>query len=144
MTDNFNYKDVPGNYAHCLREQCPRASECLRFQVAQYSPETTATLFVINPKHIANQKECSYFHSVQLIRHAVGITHLFDNLPYSKARLIKKELLRYFERNRYYRIYRHERSISPEGQEFIRKLFRKEGIQEEPVFDYYTDLYEWN
>ena len=144
MTDNFNYKEVPGNYAHCLNEQCPRASECLRFQAAQYANAKTSSFLVINPKYIASQKECSLFHPDQLVRHAVGITRLFDNLPYSKARQIKRQLQGYFERNLYYRIYRKERYISPEGQDFIRELFRKEGILEEPVFDEYIDTYAWH
>jgi len=143
MTDNFNYKEVPGNYAHCLNEQCPRAYECLRFQVAQYANANKTSFLVINPKHIASQKECSHFRPVQLVRHAVGITHLFDNLPYSKTNQIKRQIQRYFERNHYYRIYRKERYINPEGQDFIRELFRKEGILEEPVFDEYIDTYVW-
>ena len=143
MTDNFNYKEVPGNYAHCLNEQCPRASECLRFQAAQHANSKITMFLVINPKAIASQEKCSHFRPNQLIRHAVGITHLFDNLPYSKARQIRKQLQRYFERNYYYRIYRQEYYITIEGQDFIRELFRKEGIHEEPVFDKYIDTYIW-
>ena len=144
MTNNFNYKEVSGNYAHCVNVECPRATECLRFQAAQHADAKAISFIIINPKHIASQKECSYFRLDQLIRHAVGITRLFDNLPYSKARRIKKQLQGHFGHNYYYRIYRHERYLSPKEQDFIRELFLKEGIQEEPVFDEYIDTYDWD
>ena len=143
MTNNFNYKEVPGNYTHCLNEQCPRSTECLRFKVAQHVNAKTASFLVVNPKYIANQKECALFHPDQVIRHAVGITHLFNDLPYSKARRIRKQLKEHFGHNYYYRIYRHERYISPEEQNYIQGLFTKEGILEEPVFDEYIDTYAW-
>jgi hypothetical protein len=33
--------------------------------------------------------------------------------------------------------------ITPEQQDFIRKVFLEEGIEEEPVFDEYVEQYDW-
>ena len=143
MTNNFNYKEVRGNYVHCLNAQCPRASECLRFMAAQHADAKIAAFQVVNPNFIASHEECSYFHSDQLIRYAVGITRLFNNIPYSKIRRIKGSIQAYFGRSTYYRIYRKERYITPNEQDFVRALFLKEGIQEEPMFDEYIDTHAW-
>ena len=142
--NNFNYKEVPHNYIHCLNAQCPCAGNCLRFIAAQHADAKIATFRVVNPVYIASRKECPLFHPNQVIRYAVGITHLYENLPYIKMRPIKRQIQAYFGRSKYYRIYRKERNISPEEQSFIRELFRKMGIQEEPAFDEYVDMYKWS
>lgn len=33
--------------------------------------------------------------------------------------------------------------LSPDDQRYIQKLFKEKGITEEPVYDYYTDEYNW-
>ena len=43
----------------------------------------------------------------------------------------------------YYRFYRKEKYLSPEQQEYIRRIFRQKGITEEPAFDSYTEEYKW-
>ena len=52
-------------------------------------------------------------------------------------------MLEYFGRNSYYRFLRKERLISPSEQKYIRQLFRKRGIEDEPVYDEYLERYEW-
>ena len=56
---------------------------------------------------------------------------------------IHQQMLEYFGRNSYYRFLRKERLISPSEQKYIRQLFRKRGIEDEPVYDEYLERYEW-
>ena len=143
MEKHFNYKDVPTNYLHCLNASCTRSVDCLRYQVALRVDADTSSYHLINPKYITARKDCQYFRSDCMIRFALGMKHLFDNLPHAKAIRIRSILLSHFERNMYYRFLNKKRLIRQEDQAFIRDVFRSEGIEEEPVFDEYIEQYDW-
>ena len=140
MKDNFDYKDVPQGYTHCLNTQCPRASECLRVKAGLLADENVPYFRTINPAYAArHQEECRYFHSDRLIRYASSITNLFTDLPHRKAIRLKKIIHNYFGHTVYYRIYNQVRLIDPKEQAFIRESFLKEGIETEPVFNSYVE-----
>ena len=144
MKEDFNYNEVPGNYLHCLHAQCPRSADCLRFQVTHHVYPTIASISVINPNHVVGKEEaCPNYQPDKLSRFALGITRLYDNIPYAKAVKIKQMLLSHFQRNMYSRIRKKERYISPEDQQTIRNILQKEEIKEEPVFDEYIYKYAW-
>ena len=144
MNKDFDYKEVPSTYLHCLQEQCPRSAECLRFQVTLHIDPDIPHFLVINPGYIAGKEEkCLYFRPDCKICFAVGITHIFDNIPHTKAVRLKNILYSHFGRSMYYRIRNKERFMKPDEQVFIRETFKKEGIQEEPVFDKYIYQYNW-
>ena len=52
-------------------------------------------------------------------------------------------MLEHFGRNAYYRFRRKEQLITPSEQKYIRQLFRKKGITDEPIYDEYVERYEW-
>ncbi|MEY8686737.1 DUF6078 family protein [Bacteroides sp. AN502(2024)] len=54
----------------------------------------------------------------------------------------KNQMLGYFERGMYYRFYRKEKYLSSGQQEYIRRIFRQNGITEEHAFDSYTEEYK--
>lgn len=143
MDSNFDYKEVPKNYTHCLNEQCVRSADCLRFKVAHYADKDIGSFLTVNPIYAANGEECRYFQPDLMTRFASGIKHLLDNLPHTKAVKIKDILYKHFGLNTFYRIQNKKRLIKPEEQDYIREVFLKEGIEEEPVFDEYVDKYDW-
>ncbi|NDW11861.1 hypothetical protein D0T50_03030 [Bacteroides sp. 214] len=144
MKDNFDYKQVPKAFLHCLHTPCPHSTECLRYIAALKADNDREYFSVVNPHYVsAKEKECPYFMPDSLTRFALGITHIYDNLPHAKAVKIKEILYNHFRRNTYYRIRNKERLIKPSEQEYIRKVFRREGVLEEPAFDQYVDQYDW-
>ncbi|NDV81589.1 DUF6078 family protein [Bacteroides sp. 51] len=144
MKENFDYTQVPYNYVHCLHAQCGRAAGCLRFLVTQQAGSEVRHFSVFNPAHvIGKEEECPHFQEDRMACFALGITHLFDNVPYTKALKIKKMLYFRLKRNTYYRIQRKERQLTPEELSMIREVFRNEGIQEEPAFDELIYKYDW-
>ncbi len=144
MKPDFDYSTVPYGYVHCLNRQCQHATNCLRHQVALRASPDCTTFIVVNPSHVApNGEECSYFAPDRLQQFALGITHLLDNVSYSNAVIIKKQMIDFFEKATYYRCWRRERLIKPDEQAYIRKLFLDKGITENPLFDEYVEQYEW-
>ncbi|MDH6306389.1 hypothetical protein M2459_000376 [Parabacteroides sp. PF5-5] len=143
MKENFNYKDVPWDYLHCLNAQCPRSADCLRFQVTLHTDQDRSSFSIVNPAYVAAREECPFFHLDRLTHFALGMRRLFDKVPHAKALKIRNILYHHFERSMYYRIRNKVRLITPKEQAFIRQVFLNEGIQEEPVFDEYVDQYDW-
>ena len=110
------------------------------FQIVPFHNKSTT--FV---NHVCNIQytDCPHFQNAEKIHVAWGISHLLDNVPYKDGTNIKQQLIGHFGKTLYYRFYREERFLSPAEQNYIRQLFRRKGITEEPVFDSYTDEYNW-
>ena len=145
MKENFDHSAVPYDFVHCLNQQCPHAVECLRYQVALHLSTECNIISIVNPVYAtsAGKDNCKFFKADKLMQYTSGITHLLDSIPYSDASEIKQQMLEYFGRNSYYRFPRKERLISPSEQKYIRQLFRKRGLEDEPVYDEYLERYEW-
>lgn len=144
MKPDFDYATVPYGFAHCLNDQCPRAGQCLRRLVVNHIPAECETINLVTPAYAATHGEnCRYFLPDQLQKFAQGITHLLDNVTHSDAVVLRDQIYSYFKRNTYYRIRNKERLIFPEEQAYIRHLFLKKGITEEPVYDNIVEKYMW-
>ncbi|MEY8708821.1 DUF6078 family protein [Bacteroides faecichinchillae] len=144
MEDEFNYQAVPYGYTHCFNTHCPKGEKCLHHLVAMHSTNQYLTLSVVNPNCIPEDaNSCPSFHPIRKIRVAWGIKHLLDNVPHKDADSLKRMMLNYFGRGVYYRFYRKEKFIAPEQQEYIQRIFRQKGITDQPIFDSYTEEFEW-
>ena len=144
MSPDFNYSEVPATFLHCLNKQCKHSAKCMRYLVTAYVPANYPVISTVNPNYFSSHKEsCPYFMADKKKRFALGITHLLDNVPHKEALGIKRELMAELNRTTYYRCYRKERLLKPKEQEYIRQLFLKRGIKEEPVYDEYVEQYEW-
>ena len=129
MSPDFNYSEVPATFLHCLNKQCKHSAKCMRYLVTAYVPDNYPVISTVNPNYFSSHKEsCPYFMADKKKRFALGI---------------KRELMAELNRTTYYRCYRKERLLKPKEQEYIRQLFLKRGIKEEPVYDEYVEQYEW-
>jgi len=143
MENNIDYSLIPHAFMHCINTSCAQAKDCLRYQAMQHVTSEPVSLSTLNPARFpADGEKCLYFRTIRKVQYALGITHLLGNLPYDKAVEIKRELSAHFERSTFYRIRNKERYMKPSEQKFIRELFIRKGINEEPVFDSYADQYD--
>lgn len=116
----------------------------MRHLAAEHSNTKRSFIRIVNPVSIPEDTNtCPYFHVIRKVRVAWGTKRLFDHLPHSKAGRLKSQIMAYFGKTLYYRIYRKEKGLMPDQQEMIRHIFRKNGFPEEPAFEYYTDEYLW-
>ncbi|WP_291529345.1 DUF6078 family protein [Bacteroides sp. UBA939] len=135
---------VPYNFARCFNDSCTKAGQCLHRMAATNDTAQHPTIPIINPRCIPEDTgACKYFKSTQKMRVAWGIQHLLDTVPHKDARSIKAQLIAHFGKTKYYRIYREENFLTPEEQEYIRRLFHKYGVEQEPAFESYSDEYRW-
>lgn len=68
---------------------------------------------------------------------------MLADIPYAKALLIKRKMISYFGRTKFYRIYREEKPVSPKGQKAIKEIFINNNIEIEPHYDRFTEEYDW-
>lgn len=137
-------KPVPTNYARCYKEECPKADNCLRHLAMLRTTADTPFINIVNPASTpVDTTACPYFQSAQKLHYAWGVSHLLDKVPFKDGKYIRSQLVGHFGKSQYYRFYRRERPLTPDDQTFIRQVFLRKGITEEPVFDSYSDDYDW-
>lgn len=139
----FDYSRVPRSFAHCFNSGCPRADECLRHLAAENTPAEVKYVTTVNPRNIPAEGDCPHFMPLVKVRIAWGVKGLFDRIPHKEAVAMRKEIIAHFGKTHYYRLQRKEYSINPDEQEYLRRVFRKYRVEEEPAFEYCTDEYQW-
>lgn len=145
MTNDFDYSSVPFNYIHCFNQDCPLGNTCLRRLVALHAPKETPYVMTVNPAaYPKNASQCTHFRSIRKMRFAWGMSTTFDNIPYKKALLLKRRIHELYPKTTYYRILHNERSLSPAEQATIAHIFNQIGITAPPVYDSYTEEYDWD
>lgn len=143
MIETLDYQEVPFHFVHCLRADCPKASTCLRYQVARFLPVDKRTVTILNPALVSNSVECKEYLSDTPVFNAYGMSKLFDELPYAKVKHVRDDVISRIGKTQYYRMKNETIGITPVHQCAIKKIFLKYGIEDDPVFDRYEPVYPW-
>lgn len=143
MIDTLDYSKVPKGFVHCLNGNCKQAEHCLRYQVTLHLSAIRRDFRTLNPVWTKPEKDCSEFMSDTPVKYAYGWTHMFDKLIHEKAVAIKDELLYHYGKSDFYRLKRKEKSFTPKAQQYVRNVFLRYGVEEEPTYDEYQYEYRW-
>ena len=144
MIETLNYAEVPFHFTHCFLADCPKAFTCLRYQATRFLPVDKRIVNVLNPNFISNPAECKEYVSDTPVLNAYGMSKLFDELPYAKAKDSKDDVIFRIGKTQFYRMKNGTISITPAHQRAIKKIFLKYGIEADPVFDRYEPAYPWS
>lgn len=90
-----------------------------------------------------DNEECKEFRTNKKITLAWGIKNILNEIPLKNAESIKKDLLLYFGKTKYYRFYREEKPILPKEQKAIKNIFVQNGIKSEISYERFTEEYDW-
>ena len=120
MIDTLNYNEVPFHFVHCFRTECPKASSCLRYQATRFLPADKRCVKALNPTFVGNPAECQEYLSDTPVIYASGISRLFDELPYAKAKDVKDDIISLIGKSQYYRMKNKTIGISPLQQHTIK------------------------
>lgn len=144
MEDTFNYKLVPYKFVHCFNADCPHGESCLRRLAALHTSAETPYVMAVHPAaYPQRDTPCPHFRKIEKIRLAWGVSAILDNIPYQKAVMLSRWLHGLYPKTTYYRIKNKERALSPEEQQNIAYKFAQSGVEAPPVFDSYTEEYNW-
>lgn len=131
-------------YMLCQNDNCKNASNCLHYICWKHFSADQRHIWVLNPLlYPSSDEECPEFKRAEKIRLAWGIRNMLADIPYAKALLIKRKMISYFGRTKFYRIYREEKPVSPKGQKAIKEIFINNNIEIEPHYDRFTEEYDW-
>lgn len=97
MKNEFDYQEVPYDFAHCLNDQCTQVNHCLRHLAAANSTSIRKFFPIVNPAHYPKERDkCPFFKSQIKKRIALGITNLLDNVPHKTALLLRRQMVEHF------------------------------------------------
>ena len=141
MEQEFDFRQVPRNWALCYISECPRHGECLRYQACLMAPDRRVYHKCILPS-VLRQGDCQHFCSVQKVRAAVGFRNIFRSVLARDIADIRKELMAYLgSRNTFFRYQRGDLLLLPAQQQWIQQLLRRYGYTDDVTFDAYREVY---
>lgn len=144
MGNDFDFSQIPYNWALCYIAECSRKEECMRFQVCQDVPDELTKNPCVLPT-VMRRNVCPHFHPISIVRAAVGFLHIFDEVKEKHHAAMRKELAGYLGGGgTFYRYRNGEQLLMPEQQEWIKKMFLRYGYTEEVVFDNYKNVYRFD
>lgn len=128
----------------CLNEQCAKREECLRYQLMRHVTKEFVSLHVVNPlNYPAEGEKCASFWTIRKIRVAWGLTKFYEEMPAKTARAIHAAIEAHFSHGQYYRYRNKTIGLLPADQKYITNICRRYGWDKPPVFDEYTEKYDW-
>lgn len=141
MEQDFNFKQVPKQWAICYVAECPRKDECMRYQVCLRAPQGRVYHKCILPTVLA-QGECPQFHPIEKVRAAVGFRNIFNHVLAKDVAEMRAEIAAYLgSRATFFRYQRGDILLMPWQQQWIQKLFHRYGYTDEICFDGYKEVY---
>ena len=128
----------------CFIHECPLHETCLHWLTGQYYGGETHIVTCVNPYYpTVNSLQCSMYQKDDIVKYAVGMMHIFDDVPFPIARTTKKRLINLFSRKRFYEYRNGVRPIPPYEQQKIARVFQEEDWQGEIRYDGWKEDYLW-
>lgn len=135
---------VPNNYTLCIKDDCPKAANCLRHVAVAMMSAEVKTWQIVSPTHLSEvEGDCPYFRSAEKVEYARGFVRMVRSLPVNVSETVAHKLIARFGRNGYYDIRKGKLAIAPAQQEIIRTVVAECGAQQEVEFDSYEIGYQW-
>lgn len=136
-------KEVPENYALCLREDCPCASTCLRRLACKPMMERFTYLRVLNPDRCVPGSSCPYYRDSTPVVYARGFKGMQSRMLPAQYQKFRELLSGQSNLNKFYLWRRGEFALSPEEQNQVLWALRQAGVTDELPFDRYEESICW-
>ena len=83
MKEKIDSSDIPTSYLLCMKQDCPKATTCLRRIAEQQIGDEVKLWHVISPKYQEKQTDrCAYFRPADKLTYALGFIGMLDRMPY--------------------------------------------------------------
>ena len=142
VTEIFRKKAV--NYLVCFNEQCECKEHCLRWltgcQIEQHL-ESVISVNPRNPKH--GGESCTLFRPDNRVAMKMGLTVFYENMTGRQETLIRKHLIRIYNRRVYYEMRNGIRLITPADQQRIAAVCRQHGFNGPFIYDGEREEWDW-
>lgn len=144
MNEQEIFRQKAPHYLLCFIDSCPLHATCLHWLCGQEGPADEHTVSSVNPRHPDyGTDHCPCYREHQVVRHAKGMVHFFDDMPRRMETAVKRRLIGLYSRKVFYEYRNGIRLISPAMQQQIARICQEEGWTEEPRYDGWQDDYLW-
>ncbi|MDO5418833.1 MAG: DUF6078 family protein [Bacteroides sp.] len=140
----IHHNEVPGNYAHCIRRDCPLATNCLRAMAWEALPKEIISVSVLNPARTKTTTDCPFYRNAASVTYARGFTKMQQQMFPEQYFRFSNRLIASFGRNPYFERRRGERPLSPKEQQTVRAALKYAGVSPDLEFDAYEERLSWN
>lgn len=137
------FKEVPKNYALCLRDDCACAKTCLHRLAYESQRTKSSHLWVINPGCCVPNTSCPYYRDSAPVIFARGFQGMQERMLPAQYRKFRELLLNHFSMNVFYERRRGDFALTPEEQELVLQTLRQVGVTEDLPFDRYEESIRW-
>ena len=140
------FKDAPSEYTLCINKQCPKSSDCIRYQAYLTLPKDVKTISVVNPGYAeTNAESCSFHRPIQYKTLAFDFSKNFNDMTKKQESAFRMMGTAHFGRSEYYRLRGGEKGITPEGQDYLLNLAKEVGFEttRDQFFDSFADVIDW-
>ena len=135
---------IPAYYMICLNSACPQAENCLRQLYAMHYPADAVSVRALNPRlYPKGSGECEHYRPMKKIHLAWGIKDMLRDIPYDRARSIRRDMISHFGKTRYYRFFREEIPLTPAEQSAVQNIFRNNGVDTAPAYNRHSEEIDW-
>lgn len=142
---DIDVNSIPKTTNFCVRNDCPMAGECLRFQAAEaLMASDNMFLRILNLRMLDGCKEgqCKYFKSIEKQLCGKGILKFLGNLTVDESKTAVAALKKACSSERqYYRYRSGELPITPEMEKVMNRALKTHGIDKEIEFDAMENIY---
>ena len=112
MKEEPDSQSVPYNFSRCFNDQCPQASKCLRYVVAQDKIADYLYISIVNPaRYPADGNQCECFKTATKVHVAWGLKRLLDRIPYEDAVSIRIQMVGHYSLNTFSEIQFYKLSL---------------------------------
>jgi hypothetical protein len=141
---NIDFNKIPSWWPLCPNAGCPQAADCLRHQALLQAPASVTHWPCLMPSAY-NGTPCDYFIQARTVRLARGFADLMRGIRSRDTRHnTRMALTAYFgSRGSYYRYRDGERPLSPQQEQEVTAILRRNGITDEEPFDEYFDTFDY-
>lgn len=137
-------EQIPAYYMICLNNACPHAESCLRQLHAMHYPADAVSVHALNPQLYPKEGgECAHYRPVKKIHLAWGIKDMLRDIPYDRARSIRRDMISHFGKTRYYRFFREQLPLTPAEQSAVHEIFRRNGAETAPAYNRHSEEIDW-
>lgn len=145
MTREEKFADKAStSYTICYSQTCSLREHCLRWLLRDYTPKAHRVATCVNLNNPTMQTEtCPMYRNDQPVRMPLGISKMYYDMPYRIQRSLKKHLISYFNRKRYYEYHSGYRPVPPDHEQYIRQAIRDYGWTGPYEFNGYVEEYLW-
>lgn len=142
--EKHDFRNIPRGYQVCFNKECPKKGGCLRFLAGSNLSEDRDWGPAIYPNMKTSEDGCRLYATGQPTRMAWGFNTLFEDVKSKHERGLRMAMQQYLSgTSNYYRYHHGERLLNAEQQEWIIKLFQRNGYTAHLKFDHYAEMFDF-